>query len=129
MSKSRGQIASKRQETRITRSLQQIKQDAKRVLASGALWFAKSDIVSELFQIEAKTKEKPSKSMTIKKEWMDKIEQEGFENKKIPALAFSFGENTDYFVIRDREFYTLVEELDLLRRLRDELVSRNSVGN
>lgn len=125
MSKSRGQIASRRQETRITKSLQQIKQQAKRVMASGALWFAKSDIVSELFQIEAKTKEKPSQSMTIKKEWMDKIEQEGFDNKKIPALAFSFGESTDYFVLRDRDFYTLVEELVELRRLRDETSARS----
>jgi hypothetical protein len=80
-------------------------------MASGALWMAKSDVVSQLFQIECKTKEKPSKSMSIKKEWMDKIEQEGFDNGKIAALVFSFGDTNDYFVMRDQDFLTLIEEL------------------
>ncbi|ATO48536.1 hypothetical protein P4V86_03230 [Brevibacillus laterosporus] len=115
MSKSQGQIASKRQEMRITRSLQMIKQEAKRVMASGALWFAKSDVVTPLFQIEAKTKARNSKSITLKKEWMEKIEQEAFDNRKIPALVFSFGDSTDYFVLRDKDFYAMVEELSELR--------------
>lgn len=117
MSKSQGQIQSKKQENRITKSLKQIgEENARRRMMSGALWFAKSDVVSNLFQIEAKTKAKPSKSHTIQKEWLDKIEQEAFDNSKIPALVFSFGTAKDYFALPDREFLTLVEELLELRK-------------
>lgn len=86
-------------------------------MASGALWFAKSDVITKHFQIESKTKAKPSKSFTIKKEWLDKIEHEAFDSKKIPVLAFSFGDNNDYFVLRDRDFYSIVEELLELREM------------
>lgn len=121
MAKSDGQIRSRKQEGRITKSLQQIGDEARRQMASGALWMAKSDVVSRLFQIECKTKEKPSKSMSIKKEWMDKIAQEGFDNGKIPALVFSFGDNADYFVLRDQEFLELIEELIQLRDMLGDL--------
>lgn len=112
MSKTKGQIQSNKQEKRITKSLNQIKQDAKKVIASGALWFAKSDVVSKLFRIEAKTKAQPTKQITIKKEWMEKIELEAFESNKLPALAFSFGDGTDYFILRDKDFYSIVEKLE-----------------
>jgi hypothetical protein len=119
MSKTQGQIRSRKQEQRITRSLKEIGLQARTQMASGSLWFAKSDVVSDLFRIEAKTKATPSKSITIKKEWHEKIEQEAFESGKIPALVYSFGDNTDYYVIRDRHFIELVEELVELRKARD----------
>jgi hypothetical protein len=119
MSKTQGQIRSRKQEQRITRSLKEIGLQARTQMASGSLWFAKSDVVSDLFRIEAKTKATPSKSITIKKEWHEKIEQEAFESSKIPALVYSFGDNTDYYVIRDRHFIELVEELVELRKARD----------
>jgi Holliday junction resolvase len=107
---------SKRQEGRITKSLKELGDEARRQMASGALWFAKSDVVSTLFQIEAKTRAKAkSKSITVQKEWLEKIAQEAFENKRIPALAISFGDSRDYFVLEDRDFYALVEELIELR--------------
>jgi hypothetical protein len=99
------------------------------MMASGALWFAKSDVVSRMFQIEAKTKAKPSKSMTIKKEWMDKIELEGFDNKRTPALVFSFGESADYFVLRDQDFLTLMEELLELRKEKQDAFKIVRGGN
>lgn len=89
--------------------------EARRQLASGSLWFAKSDVVSEMFQIEAKTKVKPSKSMTIKKQWLEKIALEAFQNNKIPLLTISFGDGIDYYVIEDREFLALIEEIVELR--------------
>ncbi|WP_145052577.1 hypothetical protein [Paenibacillus xylanexedens] len=116
MSKSQGQIRSRLQEQRITRSLKEIGEDARRQMASGALWMAKSDVVSPLFQIECKTKEKPGKSMSVKKEWLDKIEDEAFEVGKTAALAISFGTQTDYFILRDRDFLAFVEELTELRK-------------
>jgi hypothetical protein len=88
-------------------------------MASGALWFAKSDVVSKLFRIEAKTRAKAGqKSITVQKEWLDKIKEETFGTDKMPALAFSFGDTKDYFVLEDRDFYSLVEELIELRKLK-----------
>lgn len=81
-------------------------------MASGSMWFAKSDVVTKNFRIEAKTKIKPSRQMVIKKEWLDKIREEALETGKIPVLAFSFGENTDYFVLEARDFYELAEILN-----------------
>lgn len=122
MAKSEGQRRSIKQEGRITKSLKQLGQDARRQIASGSLWFAKSDIVSELFRIEAKTRAKfGQKSIKVEKEWLEKIKQEALETGKVPALAFSFGDNMDYFVLEDRDFYTLVEELiELRRKLNDK---------
>lgn len=116
MAKSEGQKKSKKQEQRITKSLKEIKDEARRQIASGSLWFAKSDVVSSLFQIEAKTKAEICKSMSIKREWLEKIEREAFYAGKIPALAISFGDSTDYFVLKDIYFLELVEELIELRR-------------
>jgi len=79
---------------------------------SGAIWFNKSDVISRNFRIEAKTKIKPSKSITIKKEWLEKIENEAFLTNKIPSLAFSFGEGKDYFILTDKDFYEIVEKLN-----------------
>lgn len=115
MAKSQGQIKSAKQEKRITRSLQEIKMEAKRQLASGAKWFAKSDVISTLFQIEAKTRAKASSSISVKKEWHDKIHMEAVENNKIPVLVYSFGDNTDYYALEDRDFMAIVEELQELR--------------
>lgn len=78
---------------------------------SGAIWFNKSDVVSKNFRIEAKTRTKPSKSITIKKEWLEKIEKEAFLTGKTPALAFSFGDGKDYFILSDKDFYEIVERL------------------
>ena len=106
---------SQKQEQRITKSLQEIKEEAKQTMNSGAIWFDKSDVVSKNFRVEAKTKIKPSKSITIKKEWLDKIEKEAFLTGKTPALAFSFGDGKDYFILTDEDFYMIVEKLNEMR--------------
>lgn len=62
--------------------------------------------------MEAKTKVKPSKSITIQKEWLDKIENEAFLTSKTPTLAFSFGREKDYFVLTDKDFYKIAEKLN-----------------
>jgi len=91
--------------------LQEIKEEARQTMNSGAIWFNKSDVVSKNFRIEAKTRIKPSKSITIKKEWLEKIEKEAFLTGKTPALAFSFGDGKDYFILSDKDFYEIVERL------------------
>lgn len=116
VSKTEGQRRSQLQEKRITRNLKEIGLQARTQMASGAIWFAKSDVISDLFQIEAKTKATKSKSISVKEEWHSKIEQEAFEATKIGVLVYSFGGNTDYFSMRDRDFLSLVEELVELRK-------------
>ncbi len=91
--------------------MQEIKEEARQTMNSGAIWFNKSDVVSKNFRIEAKTRIKPSKSITIKKEWLEKIEKEAFLTGKTPALAFSFGDGKDYFILSDKDFYEIVERL------------------
>lgn len=100
--------ASKIQEKRITKSLKQIIKNTKRQIASGAMWFAKGDILSSFFLIEAKTKVKPSKQFTIKKEWLEKIYSQALEVGKIPVLAISFGDNEDYYVLRSKDFIEII---------------------
>jgi hypothetical protein len=107
---------SKRQEGRITKSLKQLGEEARTQMASGAMWFAKSDVVSKLFRIEAKTRAKEGqKSIKFEKEWLTKVAEECIMENRIPAVAFSFGDSIDYFVLRDRDFYSLIEELAELR--------------
>jgi hypothetical protein len=79
------------------------------------MWFNKSDVITDLFQIEAKTNAKPGKQITVKKEWIDKISSEALETGKIPLLMISFGDKKDYVVIDSDEFITLMEELIRLR--------------
>jgi hypothetical protein len=100
----KGQESSRKQEKRITKSLSEIQDRVKRTKASGALWYQKSDVVTEEFQIECKTKEKPSKQITLKKEWLQKIKEEAFQTSKTPLLVFSFGDGEDYFVLRSDDF-------------------------
>ncbi len=101
---------SKKQETRITKSLAQLMY-ARRQMASGSVWMAKGDIISELFLVEAKTKVSPTKSFSIKRSWLNKIDWEAYLAGKIPVLAFSFGDNVDYFVLSGEHFLNLTEEL------------------
>lgn len=114
------QKASRKQEGRITKSFKQIAEEARQAMASGALWFQKSDVITNKFRIECKTKVKPSKQMIIKKEWLDKISEEAFYSGKIGLLAFSFGDNKDYIAIDSKEFLTLMEELEDLRKKVEE---------
>ena len=121
MAKSESQYRSQKQERRITRNLKEIGLESRTQMASGAIWFAKSDVISSLFQIEAKTRARKAKSITVKEEWHEKIESEAFENSKIPALVYSFGGNVDYFALKDRDFLALVEELLDLRHRMESL--------
>lgn len=110
------QRASRKQEARITKTFKQIQDDARTTISSGAIWIQKSDVVTKLFRIEAKTKVKKSTSMSIKKEWLDKIQLEAFESSKTGLLAFSFGDGKDYLVIDSQDFISLMEELIDLRK-------------
>lgn len=86
-----------------------------RTLNSGATPYQKGDISLENFLLECKTKVKPSESITIQKEWLEKNEKEAlFMGKPYSALVFNFGpDGTNYYVIDEYLFETLIGKTDI----------------
>lgn len=79
---------------------------------SGATRFYKGDINLDNMLIECKTKTSPSKSVSIKKEWLDKLKEERFAmGKSYSAIAFDFGDGEDYFIIDKKLMQLLVETI------------------
>lgn len=56
-----------------------------RSAASGAFWSRKGDVRTDMFLIEAKATAK--KSMSIKKEWLEKIRREAIMESRMPLLV------------------------------------------
>lgn len=86
----------------------------KQTANSGATPFQKGDILTEQFLLEAKTKTKPSESISIKREWLEKNKQEAlFMGKKYNAVVFSFGPNEpNNYIIDEYLFQELLEYLE-----------------
>lgn len=77
---------------------------------SGATDFSKGDVRTMQFLIECKTATKPVKSVSIKKEWIDKLKEEQFAMGKLEsAIAFDFGDGEDHFIISKEMMQWLVE--------------------
>lgn len=101
---------SKKQEKRISSRLNSANEPSRVQKASGAMWNKKSDVISSRFRIEAKTKVRPSLSITVKKEWLRKIQLEAWDTGKIPVLAISFGDGKDYYILDEHDFINLIGE-------------------
>lgn len=87
----------------------------KQVSNSGATAFNKGDVTTEQFLIECKTVTSPVKSFSIKREWLDKNEEERFAmNRDYSALAFDYGDGVQYYIINESLF------LELVRLLKEE---------
>ena len=85
----------------------------KQVANSGATTFNKGDVTTNRFLIEAKTCTKPQKTFTVKKEWIEKNQEEAFAmGKPFSAIAIDFGENDNYYIISQSLFNKLVDTLD-----------------
>lgn len=94
---------SKKQEDKIAKTL-----DLKVTANSGATILDKGDVKGEHILIEAKTLIKPQKSHSIKKEWLDKLDEEAFSRgKHLKALAFDFGDGSNYYILDERIFKEL----------------------
>lgn len=79
---------------------------------SGGTKFGGGDVHTDKFLIEAKTLAIERKSFTIMKNWLEKMNEQAFEQGKEEAvLAFRFDPNTDedLYVLSERQF------LDYLR--------------
>ena len=69
---------------------------------SGATPFYKGDVKNDIFLFECKTCTEQRKSFSIKKEWLDVIRREAFEDRRFPVLAFNFGDEENYYIIDER---------------------------
>lgn len=81
---------------------------------SGATSFQKGDIKTKDFLIEAKTVMKSKDSVSIKKSWLLKNEEEAFAmHRSYSALAFNFGpEEDNYYIINEKLFKKLVQYIE-----------------
>ena len=118
---------SNQQEKRIAKAL-----GGKQVIGSGATPFLKGDVIVDKLFIEAKTKMEPSKSISVKKEWLEKAKEQALATRKEDyALAISFGDNKDYYIIEDTLMEDLYQSREKLRRIEarvEELEDRTYMG-
>ena len=106
---------SSQQEKRIAKAM-----GGKQVVGSGSTPFLKGDVIVDQLFIEAKTKMEPSQQITVKKEWLEKAKEQALSTRKRDyAVAISFGEPKEFYIIED----TLMEELFKSRQVLFELES------
>lgn len=99
---------SDKQEKRTAKNL-----NAKVQTSSGSSAFLKGDVVSDTCLIECKTSMSEKKSFSIKKEWLDKIEEQCFEmRKRYSILAFDFGDGENYYVLNEKVMKKFIEFLN-----------------
>ncbi len=89
---------------------------------SGATMFQKSDVLTDDFTIECKTKTTNSESISIKREWFEKQLKESIQmHKKYSAIVINFGPdepyNENHYIIDERLFTML---LDYIAELKSE---------
>lgn len=97
---------SNKHETFIAESL-----GGKTVIASGALYFAKGDVVTDDYLIECKATEKDY--YILKGKILSKIENEALKCNRIPLLAIRV-KDKDYIAYRAYDFYNYYNEIDVL---------------
>jgi hypothetical protein len=106
---------SSQQEKRIAKAM-----GGKQVIGSGSTPFLKGDVIVDQLFIEAKTKMVPSQQITVKKAWIDKAKEQALSTRKRDfAIALSFGDPKEYYLIED----TLMEELFKSRQVLYEIES------
>ena len=122
--KSSTRAKSSQQEERIAKAMR-----GKKVIGSGSTPFLKGDVIVDNLFIEAKTKMEPSKSISVKKEWLEKAKEQAMATRKEDyTVAISFGEPKEYYIIEDTLMEDLYKSREALRkiveviRIRDEEV-------
>lgn len=102
---------SKAQESKVAKNLK-----GRRQPNSGATAFSKGDVKTTHFCIECKTATTEKQSMSIKRDWIDKLKEEAFAmGKPHWAVAFNFGglnNGENYYVIDEKLFLRLINYLE-----------------
>ena len=102
---------SDRQEKKVAKEVK-----GKQTKNSGATLFQKSDVYTELFNLECKTKTTNSESISIKREWFEKQIKENIQmGKKYSAIVINFGPdapyNENHYIIDEQLFQILLNYL------------------
>ena len=80
---------------------------------SGATAFHKGDVTSALFLIECKTVTHEQKSVTVKREWLQKNKEEAFMmGKRYGAVVVNFGDGENYYIVDEKTFLDMLEGLN-----------------
>lgn len=99
---------SKKQEEAVAKAL-----GGHRTANSGATTFSKGDVVGTNYVIECKARMEPSNSMTVQKAWLDTLEEDRIgSGKSLSALAISFGDGRNHYVISEKHMRMLIELID-----------------
>jgi len=89
------QQASDRHEASVARAM-----GGHRTPQSGGNSFIKGDVVSDDWIFECKTKATQTDGITIKKDWMKKLEEERKQSRKsFAALSINFGDNDNFYIL------------------------------
>lgn len=108
---------SSEQEKRIAKAI-----GGRQVVGSGSTPFLKGDVIAGKLFIEAKTKMEPSKSISVKKDWLEKAKAQALSTRKEDfAVAISFGEPKEYYIVEDSFFEDLYKSREALRAIIDAL--------
>lgn len=111
------------------------------MVGSGSTPFLKGDVIAGKLFIEAKTKMEPSKSISVKKEWLEKAKAQALSTRKEDyTVAISFGEpicssNNGYWYSNDpedldRTIKRLSEQVKNMSRAVDGLYrAKEGLGN
>ena len=102
---------SKKQEETVAKAV-----GGRRSKNSGATMFDKSDVSTDKFNLECKTKTSHSESISIKKEWFAKNKEEAlFMGKPYSAVVFNFGpDEENHYIIDEYLFLELLAHLNSL---------------
>ena len=108
---------SSQQEKRIAKAM-----GGRQVVGSGSTPFLKGDVIVDKLFIEAKTKMEPSKSISVKREWLEKAKEQAIATRKEDyTVAISFGDNKEYYIIEDNLMEELYKSREALRQVQELL--------
>lgn len=112
------------QEKRIAKAI-----GGRQVVGSGSTPFLKGDVVAGKLFIEAKTKMAPSSQITVKKGWLEKAKEQMFSTRKEEyAVAISFGDPKEYYIVEDEYFERLIKAQRAIDKLLDIATDNKAVN-
>jgi hypothetical protein len=125
MTRSKGQIESRKHEDRLAKKV-----GGRRQVASGAFWSAKGDVRSDDLLIEHKWTGKAT--VTIKAAVLEKIVKEAITVSRMPVLGFHLN-GADYVMLQEDDFLEMLHYLQecTCSKTKDQksgVTSPNAVG-
>lgn len=92
--------------------------EARRARGSGNTWFEKGDVLHSILKLECKERtgselQGGDKSISIKKSWLDKAEEEAINDDRIMALPFRFKSDEKNYIIM--EACNIIELVNMIR--------------